>query len=189
MTRRSVFASLAAAIAAATAARRPLRARPHHHNAPERGRMRRPEHPGPCYRGMVTWAPGAPARAHVWRPDMSPLEPLDVEFVEREIIMLRFKPWKYGTPVPEPGFAWGSGSGRNQGSGQLAAALLLDHTGDVELTAREARWFRDAIDGIDTVTWSMSPGWIDAWLAEHARLRTAGRIDRHGAGRHSLPIW
>ena len=84
----------------------------------------------------------------MWRPDWSTrLEPLPVQFVEEQLIQLRFKPWKYGTPRPEPGFSWGAGPGLVKEPAQLAAALLLDHTGDRELTRLEARWFADDVPG------------------------------------------
>lgn len=177
MTRRSVFAALAAAMSAAPTWR-PLSAW-----------KRRPRTGGPCYRGFVFWEPGGAAQAAVWRPDWSNLEPLPVKYVEDELITLRFKPWKYGTPRPPPGFAWGGGPGPGQGTGQLAAALLLDHTGDAELTAEEAYWFTHVLDAIATLRWEMSPAWIDAWLAEQRRLRTAARLRCHRDGRHSFPIW
>ena len=177
MTRRSLFASLAAAIATA-ASFRPLSAL-----------KRRPRTVGLYYRGFVKWRPGGIAQTSVYRPDWSRLEPLPVKYVEEELISLRFKPWKYGTPRPDPGFSWGAGPGPGQGTGQLAAALLLDHTGDADLTAEEARWFTHVLDRIDTLRWDMSPAWIDAWLAEQQRRRASGRLVCHGDGRHSLPIW
>ena len=60
----------------------------------------------------------------MWRPDWSTrLEPLPVKFVEEQLIQLRWKPWKYGTPRPEPGFSWGAGPGtwsRNRPAGGRA---------------------------------------------------------------------
>ena len=185
MTRRSVFAFLAAAIAA-VASFRPLSAL-----------KRRPPARGPsfrgsinCYRGFINWKPGGTGQTVVWRPDFETrLEPLPVKFVEEQLIQLRWKPWKYGTPRPEPGFSWGTGPGPGQGTGQLASALLLDHTGDRELTALEARWFSDVLEGIGTLSWEMSPAWIDEWLAAQQRRRESGRLRCYADGRHSLPIW
>ena len=179
MTRRSVFASLAAA-AAAPASFRPLRALD--------GRKRRPRYGVDCYRGYLRWH-GVKAEGVVSRPDDSPLEPLPVEEVEDDLITIRFKPWKYGTPPPEPGFAWGGTIGNRSGTCQLAAAILMDHTGDRELTGREVERFTDVLDALDTFRWEMSPAWIDQWLAEQARRRQDGRLRRHGAGRHSFPVW
>ena len=177
-TRRSLFAALAAFLAAVLA--RPIRGR---------ARTRRTADPlRPSYRGYLHWE-GVTARADVSRPDDSPLEPLPVEMVEEELIMLRFKPWKYGTPAPDAGFAWGGSIGHGVGTAQLAAAVLLDHTGDQELTAREARCFTAVLDTLDTFRWQMSPAWIDAWLAEQQRLRSAGRLRCYRDGRHSFPIW
>ena len=178
MTRRSVFASLAAAIAA-VASSRPLSAL-----------KRRPHYtPGPCYRGHISWRPRGTGQTAVWRPDWSALEPLPVKFVEEELIMLRFKPWKYGTPRPEPGFAWGAGPGPGQGTGQLAAALLLDHTGDRELTALEARWFTNVLDEIGTLKWEMSPG-LDRPLARRAATPEGGGAASLPRRRSpSFPIW
>ena len=178
MPRRSVFTALAAFLAAALV--RPVRSV---------ARTRPVANPlRPCYRGHLLWE-GVTAKARVSRPDDSPLEPLPVEMVEKELIMLRFKPRKYGTPVPNPGFAWGGTMGHAVGTAQLAAAILLDHTGDKERTAREARWFTNVLDRIDTFHWQMSPAWLDQWLTEQRRLRSAGRLRRHGDGRHSFPIW
>ena len=55
---------------------------------------RRPPARGPCYRGSISWRPGGgTGKTVVWRPDWSTrLEPLPVEFVEEELIRLRFKP-------------------------------------------------------------------------------------------------
>ena len=87
----------------------------------------------------------------MWRPDWSTrLEPLPVQFVEEQLIQLRWKPWKYGTPRPEPGFSWGAGPGPGQGTGQLAAALLLDHTGDRGAHAPESP------GGSPTTCWARS---------------------------------
>lgn len=177
MNRRSLLASLAAFLAASLASFRSLSA----------ARNPRPHDRGGYYRGFLTWK-GLKAEARVLRPDLSFLEPLPVRFVEKELIMLRFKPWKYGIPVPEPGFAWGGGGGHGVGTGQLAAALLLDHTGDRELAALEARWFTDVLDALDTMKWQMPEAWIDEWLAEQQRLRSAGRLRCHGDGCHSFPI-
>ena len=127
----------------------------------------------------------------MWRPDESLLEPLPVQFAEKQLIQLRWKPWKYGTPRPEPGFSWGSGPGPGAGTGQLAAALLLDHTGgDRKLTRLEARYFADDVLGeIHALRWEISPSWIDQWLAEQQRRRASGRLRCLGDGQHSRPIW
>ena len=180
MTRRAVFAFLGTTIAAVFASFRPLSAL-----------QRRPPARGPCYRGSISWQPRGTGQTRVWRPDWSTrLEPLPVQFVEEQLIQLRWKPWKYGTPRPEPGFSWGAGPGPGQGTGQLAAALLLDHTGDRELTRLKARWFADDVLGeIGTLSWEISPAWIDLWLAEQQRRRASGRLRCLGDGRHSLPIW
>ena len=176
-TRRSLFASLAAFLAAALV--RPVRGL---------ARTRRPTDVlRPAYWGYIHWD-GVTAKARVWRPDGSVLEPLPVEFVEKELIMLRFKPWKYGTPVPDPGFAWGGGAGCGKGTGQLAAAILLDHTGDKELTSLEARWFTDVLDDLGTLRWHLSVEWLDQWLADQDRLRKAGRLRCRGDGRHGFPL-
>ena len=74
----------------------------------------------------------------------------------------------------------GAHRGPGQGTGQLAATLLLDHTGNQELTAEEAYWFTRVLERIDTLRWEMSPAWIDQWLAEQQRRRESGRLRCHG---------
>ena len=105
LTRRAVFASLAAATAA-LASFRPLSAL----------RNPRPRDRGGYYRGFIRWR-GVKGEARVWRPGYSDfLEPLPVEECLK-LIMLRFKPWKYGTPPPDRGFALGQRRRRRPSAG------------------------------------------------------------------------
>ena len=145
MTRRSLFASLAAAVAALTAFR-PLSAR---------GRR-------PCYRGSM--------RGHeavVFRPDGSRLDPLPLVLVESlpNLWATKYTP----RPYPVSGFAWGR-IPASHGRTQLAAAVLLDYTGGDRSVADSclllefsALFSRFPPGG----SWTLPLGAIDQFLANY----------------------
>ena len=143
MTRRALVATLLSALAAL----RPLRAL-------ERC---------PCYRGSIEGG-----TAVVLRPDGSRLEPFPLAEFFRMASFPPSKVYKYG-PLPERGFAWGRAIGSGPQSCQLAAALLMDHTGsrtDLVAGSLHERFAKDVLGELPRGgSWRLGVDAIDDWLA------------------------
>lgn len=73
------------------------------------------------------------------------------------------------------GYEWGYGG---SGPAQLAAALVLDATGDLELAAQCYQWFKWAIVNCWTGhTWSITAGEVRAWVRQW-EAETAAEAER-----------
>ena len=179
MTRRSVFASLAAALAA-IATFRPLSA------------LKRPPHytPSPCYRGTHHLAAGrdradrrVAARLVSPRTAAGQVRRGGANHASLQALEVRDAPAGAGLLLGCRTGAWF----KAPASWRPPSSSTTPATGNSP--PRRPTGSPTCSNEIGTLRWQMSRAWIDQWLAEQQRRREAGRLRCHGDGRHSFPIW